>query len=422
MKRSFKLDKIGLNTNFALQAKGMVIKMNDNRNDKDPFIIGDGFLIDEESGPVEEPARSRSAGSAGKKKRNRKQKGCLGLAVWITVISVISIGIALGICFAVADMMGLGREGTVELQINPGDDIPTLLKEENAISYPTLFKLYIKLKKVDSGSFRSGLFRFKRSAGYSGIIDYLKSGGAVADTVDVEIRVAASIPRIAAILEEAGVCTRDEFNEAVKSRTSYPEIPFVADIPVEIVSYRFEGYFYPDTYNFYTGDTPNAAQLAIERMLKQTEKYLTPEVIAAAKARGFDTVHEILTLASIIEAECNGYPEAMPSVSMVFQNRMTGTNETGGYLGSTPTEDYLKGTAASKNYNTNPPNGRVGLPVGPMCTVTREAIRAVAFPNEEYKGMYYYFVTDKNFQFYYNKTYSEHERTIANLKRQGLWA
>ncbi|MDR1892747.1 MAG: endolytic transglycosylase MltG [Oscillospiraceae bacterium] len=419
----------------------------------DDFIIGNGFQISDNE--PEKPGRSsvgrHSAPLPQKRRKKKKKRSMLSTIIWTLCIAAVSIGLAAGICLGMADIIGIGKkdsETKIELEIKPGDNIPGRLKEEGIINYPFLFRLFVKLKKVDGSSFQTGIYWIKKSAGYSGIIDILKTEGARADTVDVRIPEAASMPTIKKLLVEANVCTEDEFNEAIKSKTTYDNIPFTADIPVEIVNYRFEGYFYPDTYSFFTRETPNAAVLAVEKMLKQTQYYLSAEILEAAAVRGFNNAHEILTMASIIEAECNGYPEEMPNVSMVFQNRLNHWEGEQKLLGSTPTTNYLKGTSANDKYNTDK---RPGLPVGPICTVTKEAIRAVAFPNEIYevkkgaagnetttreytdafgksvgemalKDAMYFFVTDKNFKFYYNKDVAGHDATIKRLKTDKLWA
>ena len=54
--------------------------------------------------------------------------------------------------------------------------------------------------------------------------------------------------------------------------------------------------------------------------------------------------------------------------------------------------------------------------------MTISTILAVLEPDKDTLGESYYFVTDKNHKFYYNRTLSQHESTIARLRKQGLWA
>ncbi|MBR4867591.1 MAG: endolytic transglycosylase MltG, partial [Clostridia bacterium] len=56
---------------------------------------------------------------------------------------------------------------------------------------------------------------------------------------------------------------------------------------------------------------------------------------------------------------------------------------------------------------------------GPMSNVTAKAIEAAVHPNKSQKA--FYFVTDKNGDFYFNETLAAHEATIADLKSRDLW-
>ena len=123
-------------------------------------------------------------------------------------------------------------------------------------------------------------------------------------------------------------------------------------------------------------------------------------------------MHEIMTLASIVEAEASGFEKEMPNVAAVFFNRLNWEDQPN-LLGSTPTASYPYGNG---KYDTNK---NPGLPPGPICSPSLSAIRAVLYPTEEFQ--YDYFVTDKNMEFYYTKTLQEHNATIARLKKEGMW-
>ena len=58
------------------------------------------------------------------------------------------------------------------------------------------------------------------------------------------------------------------------------------------------------------------------------------------------------------------------------------------------------------------------LPVGPIASVSEEAIKAALMPSD---GDYLYFVADKNGDIYFSGTYEQHQETIATLKKKGLW-
>ena len=58
------------------------------------------------------------------------------------------------------------------------------------------------------------------------------------------------------------------------------------------------------------------------------------------------------------------------------------------------------------------------LPVGPICNLNIESIKAVMNPKET---DYYFFVADKTGKTYFSKTNEEHTAIIADLKNKGLW-
>ena len=135
------------------------------------------------------------------------------------------------------------------------------------------------------------------------------------------------------------------------------------------------------------------------------------------------SVHELLTLASIVELE-PGSSHERNGVATVFYNRI----KAGWTLGSDVTtyyavqksfkEDLLASELSACNaYNTRGTCFK-GLPVGPISNPSHESIEGVMNPTV---SDYYYFVADKNGKTYFTKTSSEHEQIIAKLKREGLW-
>ena len=244
---------------------------------------------------------------------------------------------------------------------------------------------------------------------YKDIALKLQETGASNKVVQVTIPERSNIDDIMRILEENGVCTKADFKKAMKNG-NYSDISFVKDIPTERVYYRFEGYLFPDTYEFYNFDSEECAELAIRKMLKRTEELLTEEILNQIKADG-KTIHDVITMASIVELEASASLDEMPKVAAVFYNRLVWDEPQ--RLGSSPTAEYPYGDG---RYDTNKVEG---LPPGPLCSPSLAAIKASVYPQENFP--YTYFVTDSEMKFYYNETYREHNQTIALLKSQGKW-
>ena len=373
-------------------------------NSSDDFVIGKGFEID--GGENED--------NQGKKKKGRHSAGknIIKTVIWILCIIIVSVGLAFGVIYAGADYMGIGfgRGSDVTIEIEQGmstEQIAEELKEAGAVKIPLLFRVYAKFKHYDS-QFKYGVYSFNTEAGYEALSQMLIEEGALAQSVKVTIPEMSSIDDIAEILEENGVCTKSDFiNEVQNGEFGYD---FIDDIPVDNVYYRLEGYLFPETYDFYNFDSEECAHLAVEKMLKTLDDKLTDGMMQKISESGY-TLHEIMTMASIVELEAGGSPDEMANVAAVFYNRLESDDFT--TLGSSPTRKYPYGGGKYNTYESP------GLPPGPLCSPSLKSIEASIEPTEDFD--YYYFVTDASMKFYYNKTLAEHNSTIARLQAANNW-
>lgn len=374
----------------------------------DDFIIGKGFQLeaDSEDKPKKAP-----------KKRNKKTGNAIAKSlIWIISIIVVSVGLAFGIIYAGADYMGIGfgRGDNCVIEIEAGTPTTVIadkLHECGAVKIPLLFRLYAKLNGYDS-QFKYGVYTFNSEAGYEDLSQMLITDGAKAESVEVKIPEMATVDDIATLLADAGVCTKGDFIDVVQNGDF--KFQFVKDIPKEKVHYRLEGYLFPDTYSFYSYDSAECAYLAVEKMLRTLESKLTGDMLNKIEQNNY-SFHELMTLSSIIESEsANGSAEERAKVAAVFYNRLEGINWDGPkFLQTDPSTFYPYGNGRYNTYETE------GLPPGPIGSPSINSIKAALSPQKDFKATY--FVTDKNADFYFNETLSGHNKTIADLKRQGLW-
>ena len=375
-----------------------------NQPEGDEFVIGEGFVVAEEE-TSEEPE---------KKEKKKKKSGVGGALLRVVLIFVVSLCLAFVIILFGAEYLGLGigrgQEVVIEIeQGTPTAKIAQQLKDENAINSALMFRVYSKLMGYD-GKYQYGVYTFRNELGYEDIADMLCTAGQKAETVRVTIPERASLDDIVALLVENGVCTRSDFMTAMDS-DRYNQF-FIADLPSDAVYYRFEGYLFPDTYDFYCyDDSAECAELAIDRMLSRMEEVLL-EAKAEEKASKLGyTVHEVLTMASIVELEASGNETEMRNVAQVFYNRLNDWENP--LLGSSPTAKYKYGKG---RYDTNT---APGIPPGPYCSPSAAAIGAALEPNEECKATY--FVTDASMNFYYTHSLQEHNQIIRKLKAEKNW-
>lgn len=393
---------------------------NFNINDDD-FIIGKGFNVEE---PQAEEKRKH--GKRAKKGSNSTIKNI----IWIICIIVVSVGLAITLIFAGADYLGIGfgRGEDCEMDIPYGASTTAIaesLENTGAVKMPMLFRLYSKLKGYES-QYKYGLYTFNTEIGYEKIAEMLMTDGAKAESVTVTIPEGTGIndytknvngedvtvKGIGTLLEEAGVCKKADFLYALE------EVEFdsklLKNCNVGKTYYSLEGYLFPDTYNFYSYDSEECARLVVEKMIKQTESKITDAMYKRADEMGY-SMNEILTMASVIQMEAGQSTDEMANVAAVFYNRLNSKDF--GTLGSSPTcyygESFKNDDGRYNTYNVK------GLPPGPLCSPGIDAINAALYPTAD--SQYYYFVTDSDGNFYYHKTLSEQQQTIAKLQQGNNW-
>ncbi len=353
---------------------------------------------------------NRSGDNRGK--HSAKKKG-VGVWLWLVSIVLISVLIAFGIIVVGFDYLGIrmGVSGDIAVNIEQGmnaKQIAEELESEGAINNAFMFRIYSKLKNYES-QYKYGVYTFGSELGYDDIASKLMNEGAKAESVTVTIPERATIDEMAEILQKNGICSKSDFKNAVQHEDF--NYDFIKDIPAQSVYYRLEGYLFPDTYDFFSYDSKACARLAVDKMLKTTEKRVfTEENINKAKDMGY-SMHELLTMASVVELEASGSPAEMANVAAVFYNRLSWNDAK--LLGSSPTAEYPHGNG---RYDTNKYEG---LPPGPLCSPSLNAVMASLNPTKDFK--YTYFVTDANMKFYYRSSYNEHIAIIKQLKKQGLW-
>lgn len=343
----------------------------------------------------------------------------------IAVILAAVIGVS---AFFITDMNGgkSGKDVTVEIKSGTyAAQIAEILKDEGIINSTLGFRVFAKLKKYDN-QFKYGVYTFNTGDGYDEIAKKLITQGAKAETIKVTIPEGTGIndyvknvngnnvtvPGIASILEKAGVCKAADFITALDEASL--ESKLLNGAKNKNTYYTLEGYLFPETYEFYKlDDSKAAAKAVIEKMLSETESRITDDMYKKAEDLGY-SMHEILTMASIIQMEAGVDTDSLPKIAGVFYNRLNSPNFT--TLGSSPTCYY--GDSFENDDERYDTYKAKGLPPGPLCSPGIKAINAALSPEG---SEYFYFVTDKNGKFYFHKTYAEQTATINNLKNNGNW-
>ncbi len=343
----------------------------------------------------------------------------------ISVILAAVVGVS---AFFISDITGSKSGKDIKIEIKKGtyaSQIAEILGDEGIISSPLGFRVFAKIKGYES-QFKYGHYEFNTGNSYEEIAQKLMTQGEKAPTIPVTIPEGTGINDfvknvdgkqvtvlgIASILENAGVCKKQDFIDALKDYAL--ETKLLEGAKNKVTYYALEGYLFPETYEFYKlEDSKAAAKLVVEKMVKETESRITDDMYKKAEQMGY-SMHEILTMASIIQMEAGVDTDALPKIAGVFYNRLKSPNFS--TLGSSPTIFYGDSFEQDDDrYDTYKIND---LPPGPLCSPGIKAINAALNPEG---SDYYYFVTDKNGKFYFHKTYAEQNATIANLKQNGNW-
>lgn len=182
------------------------------------------------------------------------------------------------------------------------------------------------------------------------------------------------------------------------------------DILDDDILYPLEGYFYADTY--FITDENSSIEEATRMFLDRMDKELTSRK-DGIKDLGF-SVHEFLTLTSIVTKEGGDIDEDLPTVAGVFMNRL----KEGMSLGSDVTVNYIYqedkvNLKQSQLNNDSPYNTRkhAGLPPSPICAVLDSRMDAVInYADTDY--LFFYGCPDGTVIF--SKTQAEHDKAAAD--------
>jgi len=360
-----------------------------------------------------------------KRQKERREAGLLTakerlqrLAIYLLIIAVSSTIICIYGIRCINDILAIEkRELDCEVTISAGatdSDVIDILKENDLIRNKGFCKLFVKVIKGE-GKYISGSYTLNSDWGIEKMLSTMQSGNTYSETITLTFPEGYTIDQIAEKLESNKVCTASSFIKTMQSVDFSAEYAFLKNQENKELRFRtLEGYIYPDTYEFYVGEN---ASSVVRRFLDNFESKWTSEYQKQAEELGM-TVDEIVTLASIIQAEAANSGQ-MKDISSVLHNRLDkpGTfpllqcDSTEKYLTETikatltsSTTDTQKYIAYRDLYDTYS-DDCTGLPVGAICNPGGSAIGAALYPSDT---DYNYFRHDAKGKVYYANSFSEH--------------
>jgi UPF0755 protein len=332
-----------------------------------------------------------------------------------------------GILTVVAAWLVIGNPGSVDdvasyepqpspgeaiaVSVEPGDapsKIADTLERAGVIESGTRFRVLAQLMGFDR-LLQAGTYDLQENMPELDVLYRLRNG--IVTTRFVTVVEGWQIAEIADAVAAQGF-DRDDFLTAAASHDY--DYPFVSQIPN---GDSLQGYLYPATYPLRAGDDGRAI---VSAMLAAFDANVPDDVAAQAMAVGL-TLHEVVTLASIIEREAV-VPEEKPIMAQVFLSRLL----FGFRLEADPTvqfalavagldtgpDTYWKSPLTAEDlafdsfYNTYV---YFGLPPGPISSPSADSIAAVINPSET---TYLFFVAKPDGSHAFSMTFAEHNANV----------
>ncbi len=399
--------------------------MNHEKQKVNPLEINDGQTRAISSGEIKQ-----KTGKMPKAEREKKQKKN-GKKTYISVIisfaqCILYIAFIVGISYFIAttlvkmanDVFAFKKDKDVSYTIVLGeyanvDQIAAELENNGIIEYAEVFKLYSKLRK-DNGRYLTGSIELNSQMDYDTIRDKLKNKSVEVKEVRITIPEGFSCEQIIDLLVSKGIGDKEEYKRVINTYDFEFDFLPAMEAMDDDRDYRLEGYLFPDTYDF----TPFESEVdVINKFLRNFKTKFEDQYYLRANKLGM-SVDDIIILASIIEKEA-AQKEDFGKVSAVFHNRLA----QGMKLESDPTAKYTDGATnmvlTAEQVNTETPYNTyviTGLPAGPICNPSPEAINAALYPDESYIAEKYLYFCSKdpaNGELHFSRTLDEHERAVA---------
>jgi UPF0755 protein len=275
------------------------------------------------------------------------------------------------------------------------------LSEAGIINDPIKFKLLTLIKRYDT-KIKAGEYALSSSMPPAVVLDMMVRGKTYLHKVTIPE--GYNLRQIAALMSDAGFGTEEEF---IKKTT---DPLFVSNQGIEAES--LEGYIYPDTYYFPKDESvDDIVSATIERLWA----VFKPEWKERAKELGF-SIHQVITLASIIEKE-TGAKNERELISSVFNNRL----KKGMRLETDPTVIYgiknFDGNITRKHLSAKNPYNTYqieGIPPGPIASPGYDSIKAALYPAET---PYIFFVSKNDGTHYFSANLKEHNWAVNKYQR-----
>lgn len=363
--------------------------------------------------------RESAPGARRSHRRNRRSYvGCLVALVLLGLVAgVVWIGLTRGVEWAkdffaeAEDYPGPGS-GSVLVEVQSGDtatDIGQTLEDQDVVASVEAFIEVANARPDDARGIQVGFYEMRKQMSAEEAFDILVDPANIlttAVTIPEGFRVVDVVDR----LVQETKFGRGQFERVL-------DAPRQLGLPA-YANGNPEGYLFPATYAFSPRDTPRTM---LKQMVDRWQQAADDVGLEdAAQGLGY-TPHELMTVASLIEAEARA--EYMPQVARVIYNRLeTDGDPTYGKLQLDATVNYATGselnarTTAEDRQFDSPYNTYLyaGLPPGPIEAPGEAAMEAAAEPAD---GDWFFYVTVnlRTGETKFAETLEDHNRNVGEL-------
>ncbi|WP_430598093.1 endolytic transglycosylase MltG [Enterococcus sp. AZ177] len=357
-------------------------------------------------------------------KRIRKKEDRIVSRIVLIVASVLLLVIAIfGFTFykyVNAGLQPLDQKDSKLVQVHIPEDssnkkIANILEDSKVIKSGMVFNYYAKFKNLTD--FQAGYYQMSPDMTLDEIGALLREGGTAEPTQladgKVTIPEGFDIDKIGDAIEKNTNFKKDQFIELMKDQAffdtmkeKYPEL-LTSAAEAKDVRYRFEGYLFPATYDYY-----KEAKLEdfVDQMIAKSNSVIEP-FIPMVHAKGM-TIQQVLTLASLVEKE-GVKEEDRKKIAQVFFNRIAANMPLQSDISILYALGEHKELVTYKDLEVDSPYNlykNTGYGPGPFDSPSEQAINAVLNP---VPNNYLYFVADiSTGNVYFAETYEQHQEYV----------
>ncbi|HYM21039.1 MAG TPA: endolytic transglycosylase MltG [Candidatus Kapabacteria bacterium] len=327
------------------------------------------------------------------------------LSAIVALAAVIGLAVVLASLFWKNPANGTGE---VVIFVPKGASLSSVtdsLAKHDLIRSKLLFKLAARFEGASS-ALQPGNYRMNYGLSNIDILTRLL-GTEFAIIFEATFPEGSTIRKVASIAKE-----KLGLDSAMIVRLSH-DTAFLHSIGAPNEAMTAEGFLFPDTYRFYLMMTPKEL---LVRMLARFKEVINDSMLAEGALEELSP-YEVLTLASIIEAEAKRSDER-DTIAGVYLNRI----QMGMKLDADPTVQYGLGLTRPITHDDllkdNPYNTYLneGLPPGPINNPGKAAILAALHPAHHNK-IYFVARRDGSGGHYFSRTAAEQERAIKASNR-----